>query len=55
MVDPLTDTSCCREVVLNIRISFVSFGLSSFLGGGGGEDFSLGKKVVCKVVLMSHS
>ncbi len=36
MVDPLTDTSCCREVVLNIRISFVSFGLSSFLGGGGG-------------------
>lgn len=34
MVDPLTNTSCCREVVLNIRISFVSFGLSSFFWGG---------------------
>lgn len=34
MVDPLTNTSCCREVVLNIRISFVSFALSSFFWGG---------------------
>lgn len=53
MVDPLTDTSCCREVVLNISISFVSFGLSSFLGRGG--RLLVREKGGVKVVLISRS
>ncbi len=37
MVDPLRipAAAACREVVLNIHISFVPFGLSSFWGGEG--------------------